>query len=295
MKNIGIVGLGDMGSGLAMNILKAGFPLCGFDLSKERREALEKMGARTVNSVGEVGKDSDVVFIMVLNGKQVKSVVCDEDGLLDTMKPGSTIIVTATIKPSEIMEIAPLIAEKNIHLIDSPVSGGKSGADSGSLTMMVAADKEVYSSQKDVLNAVGDSIFHIGDSAGQGQIIKAALQGLIGSTFTAFFEALVLGTKAGANPRTLYEVFCSSVVGSNLLKGCGELILQRKFEKTGSHIGTMNKDIGITMDLAREVGCSMFTTTAAQELFQAGISRFPAGDNWSIIKILEEIAGIEVR
>jgi len=295
MKNIGIVGLGDMGSGLSSNLIKAGFPLVGFDLRDDRKKALADMGGRPVDSVGDVGAASDVVFVMVLNGTQVQSVICDDGGLLETMKTGSTIIVTATIKPSEIIAVAPAAAEKGINLIDSPVSGGKSGADNGTLAMMVAAKKADFEAQQDVFDAVGGSIFHVGDTAGQGQTIKAALQGLIGSSFTAIFEAMVLGTKAGADPRTLYEVFCASAVGSNLLKGCGDLILQRKFEKTGSHIGTMNKDIGITMDLAREQGCAMFTTAAARELFQAGISRFPAGDNWSIIKILEEIAGTEVK
>lgn len=295
MKNIGIVGLGDMGSGLANNILKAGFPLTGFDLRDDRKKALAGWGGKPVDSVGEVGAASDVVFVMVLNGAQVQSVILDKGGLLDTMKAGTTIIVTATIKPSEIMAVAPAVAEKGINLIDSPVSGGKSGADNGTLAMMAATDKAVFDAQQDVMSAVGGSIFHVGDKAGQGQTVKAALQGLIGSTFTAIFEALVLGTKAGADPRTLYNVFCASGVSSNVLKGCGDLILERKFEKTGSHIGTMNKDIGITMDLARENGCAMFTTAAARELFQAGISRFPDGDNWSIIKILEEIAGVEVK
>ena len=79
------------------------------------------------------------------------------------------------------------------------------------------------------------------------------------------------------------------------LEDCGELILQRKFENTGSHIGTMYKDLGITMSMAREAGCAMFTTAAARELFQAGISIFPQGDNWSIVKFLERIAGTEVK
>ena len=90
-------------------------------------------------------------------------------------------------------------------------------------------------------------------------------------------------------------MFCSSGVGSNLLKDCGALILERKFENTGSHIGTMTKDLGISMSMARENGCAMFTTAAAFELFQAGISLFPEGDNWSIIKLLEQIAGTEVK
>lgn len=295
MKNIGIIGLGDMGIGLSRNILKAGFKLTGFDLREERKSMLTESGGTAAASIGDVGRASDVVFVMVLNGTQVQSVVLDEGGLAESMPAGSCIIVSATIKPSEVQAVAPALKAKGIKLIDSPVSGGKSGAENGTLAMMVAAPKSDFDEYHDVLESVGKNIFHVGEEAGQGQTIKGALQALIGSTFTAIFEAMVLGTKAGADPRKLYEVFCASGVGSNLLKDCGELILERKFEKTGSHIGTMYKDIGISLSMARENGCAMFTTAAAFELFQAGISLFPAGDNWSIIKLLEQIAGTEVK
>jgi len=295
MKNIGIIGLGDMGIGLSRNILKAGFKLTGFDLREERKSMLTELGGTAAASIADVGRASDVVFVMVLNGTQVQSAVLDEGGLAESMPAGSCIIVSATIKPSEVQAVAPALKAKGIKLIDSPVSGGKSGAENGTLAMMVAAPKSDFDEYHDVLESVGKNIFHVGEEAGQGQTIKGALQALIGSTFAAIFEAMVLGTKAGADPRKLYEVFCASGVGSNLLKDCGELILERKFEKTGSHIGTMYKDIGISLSMARENGCAMFTTAAAFELFQAGISLFPAGDNWSIIKLLEQIAGTEVK
>jgi len=295
MKNIGVIGLGNMGIGLSSNLLKAGFNLTGFDLQRERLAMLKELGGTAASSIAEAGKNSEVVFVMVLNGQQVQSVVLGENGLLDSMSAGSCIIVSATIKPSEIEVLIDPLKERGIHLIDSPVSGGKSGADNGTLTMMVAASEEDFSAQHDVFEAVGKNIYHVGTRAGQGQTVKGALQALIGSSFTAIFEAFVLGTKAGADPRKLYEVFCSSGVGSNLLKDCGELILQRKFEKTGSHIGTMYKDLGISMSMARENGCAMFTTSAAYELFQSGISMFPKEDNWSIVKLLEQIAGTEVK
>ena len=295
MKKVGIVGIGDMGIGLSRNILEAGYPLTGFDLRKERRELLTEMGGMAASTIAEVGTTCDVVFIMVLNGMQVQSVILDDGGLAGNMPPGSCIVISATIKPSELAAVAPTLTEKGIILIDSPVSGGKSGADSGTLTLMVAAGTSNFNEYHDVLKAVGKDIIHVGEEPGQGQTIKGALQALIGSTFAAIFEAMVLGTKAGADPRKLFEVFCLSGVGSNLLKNCGELILQRKFEKTGSHIGTMYKDLGISMSMARENGCAMFTTAAALELFQSGLSLFPEGDNWSIVRLLEQIAGIEVK
>jgi 3-hydroxyisobutyrate dehydrogenase-like beta-hydroxyacid dehydrogenase len=231
---------------------------------------------------------------MVLNGTQALSVVAGEDCLRDSMKPGSTIIISATIEPSEVREIEKALEGSGIEMIDSPVSGGKSGAEDGTLTMMAAAKQDVFNAQQDVLKAVGKDIFHIGEEIGMGQTVKASLQALIGCTFTAIFEALVLGSKAGIPGKTLYEVFTSSGVRSPLLEGCAKLIMDREFKDTGSHIGTMYKDLGITMNMAKQNGVAMFTASSAHELFQAGISLFPDEDNWSIVKLLEQIADTKV-
>lgn len=294
MKRIGIIGLGDMGIGLSRNIIKAGFTLTGFDLRDERLKMLEELGGTRAESVANVGENSDSVFVMVLNGKQALDVVAGENGLRSTMKPGSTIIISATIEPSEVREVEAALEGSGIEMIDTPVSGGKSGAENGTLAMMAAARKEVFESQKDVLDAVGGNIFHVGEEIGMGQTVKASLQALIGSTFTAIFESLVLGSKAGIPGKTLYEVFTASGVRSPLLEGCAKLIMDREFKDTGSHIGTMYKDLGITMNMAKKNGVAMFTTSSAHELFQSGISMFPEEDNWAIVKLLEQIAGTEV-
>ncbi len=294
MKRIGIIGLGDMGIGLSRNLLKADFSLTGFDLREERLVMLEELGGKRASSVADVGANSDTVFVMVLNGDQAKQVVGGDGGLASAMAKGSTIIVSATIEPSEVREVEALLDGTGINMIDTPVSGGKSGAENGTLTMMAAAKKTVFDEQQDVLKAVGKDIFHVGDEIGMGQTVKASLQALIGSTFTAIFESLVLGKKAGIPGKVLYEVFTSSGVRSPLLENCGKLILDREFQDTGSHIGTMYKDLGISMNMAKQNGVAMFTTSAAHELFQSGISLFPEEDNWSIVKLLEQIAGTEV-
>jgi 3-hydroxyisobutyrate dehydrogenase-like beta-hydroxyacid dehydrogenase len=294
MKKVGIVGLGDMGLGMAKNILAAGFPLSGFDLREPRLAELEKAGGKPVGSARQVGETSDVAFVMVLNGDQVKQAVLEPDGLLEGMHPGSTIIVSATINPVEIGALVRPLAEKGVHLMDSPVSGGKSGAEGGTLTLMSAAQADVLEENRDVLDAVSKVVFHVGEEIGQGQTVKAALQALIGTTFAAIFESLVLGSAAGVKGRTLYEVFRSSGVSSPLFEGCAKLIMERRFKDTGSQITTMYKDLGITMNMARQTGAAMFTTSAAYELFQSGISMFPDEDNWSVVKLLEQIADTKV-
>lgn len=295
MKNTAVVGLGNMGMGMAKNLLAAGFSVTGFDLRPERGRMLADLGGVAVQSLAELAQ-ADVVFVMVMSGAQVMDVVAGEGGLIRYLSDGATIIVSATIQPAEIRAVEAAIAGSGLNLIDSPVSGGQSGAEAGALTMMVAAKAEVFSANQDVLNAVGGQIFHVGEEIGMGQTVKASLQALIGVVFAGIFESLALGAAAGVKGETLYEVFSSThVANTPFFKSCASNILDRKFENTGSHISTMFKDIGISMALARENGLPLFATSAAFELFQAGISRFPEGDNWAIVKLLEEFSDVEVE
>ncbi len=292
MKTTAVVGLGNMGIGMAKNLLQAGFPVMGYDLRADRQDLLAEMGGSPARSLADLA-GADVVFVMVMSGAQVLDVV---KGLKDTLAEGATVIVTATIEPSEMRAVADALAGGKLNLIDSPVSGGKFGAEAGTLTMMAAATDEVFAANQDVLNAVGEQIFHVGTSVGMGQTVKASLQALIGVTFVGIFESLALGAKAGIKGETLYEVFSSTHVGNTpFFKNCAKLIMDRRFEDTGSHIGTMFKDLGISMAMARENGVSLFTASTAYELFQAGISLYPDGDNWSIVKLLEQISGTEVH
>ena len=294
MRRVGIIGLGDMGMGMARNIIKEGFPLVGYDLRETRLTELEQAGGVRAAGCREVGASSDAVFVMVLNGDQVKQAIFGDNGLMEGLKRGTTIIVSATINPSEVKELVAPLAEKGVHLIDTPVSGGKSGAEDGTLTLMAAANAEVLEENREILDAVSKVVFHVGEEVGQGQTVKAALQALIGTTFAAVFESLVLGAAAGVKGETMFEVFGSSGVSSPLFKSCSKLIMERKFKDTGSQIATMYKDLGITMNMAKETGAAMFATAAAYELFRSGISLFPDEDNWSIVKLLEQIAGTEV-
>jgi 3-hydroxyisobutyrate dehydrogenase-like beta-hydroxyacid dehydrogenase len=295
MKKVGIVGLGDMGSGLAKNILKNGFLLIGFDLNEARMTELKEAGGTPAANCREVAENSDTIFVMVLNGNQVKQVVLGEGGLLEAAKPSTTIIISATIKPAEIRELVAPVAEKGINLLDTPVSGGKPGAENGALTVMASGKTEVLEDNRAVLDAISKVIFHVGEEIGQGQTVKASLQAMIGTVFSAIFESMVLGAKAGVKGETLHKVFSASGINCGLYENCSKLILDRKFKDTGSRIATMYKDLGISVDLARETGVPLFATAAAFQLFQSGISKFPDEDNWTCVKVLEDIAGTEVK
>lgn len=292
MKKVGVIGLGNMGMGMAKNLIKSGFSVIGFDLDDKRLLKLKENGGSTATSTVQVGEETDAVFIMVMNGEQVKAVVAD---LATGLKDRGTIILTATITPEEAREAYSIADLEGVAMLDSPVSGGMDGAHNGTLTLMTAAKKSVFDDCIKILEAVSSNIFHVGEQIGEGQTVKASLQAFIGASFTAIFESLVLGSKAGIKGQTLYDVFSASGVGSPLFKNCAGLIMDRKFENTGSHISTMYKDLGISLDMAKKNGVPLFTAGAAYELFQAGISMFPDEDNWSIVKLLEQISGTEVH
>ena len=292
MKKVGVIGLGNMGMGMAKNLIKSGFSVIGFDLDAKRLLKLKENGGSTATSTVQVGEETDAVFVMVMNGEQVKAVVAD---LVTGLKDRGTIILTETITPEEAREAYSIADIEGVAMLDSPVSGGMDGAHNGTLTLMTAAKKSVFDDCIKILEAVSSNIFHVGEEIGEGQTVKASLQAFIGASFTAIFESLVLGSKAGIKGQTLYDVFSASSVGSPLFKNCAGLIMDRKFKNTGSHISTMYKDLGISLDMAKKNGVPLFTAGAAYELFQAGISMFPNEDNWSIVKLLEQISGTEVH
>jgi putative dehydrogenase len=292
---VGVIGLGDMGSGLAKNLLKNGYETSGFDLSEQRMQAFRELGGQAQSSPREVGRQADAVYVMVMNGEQVHEVIFGEQGLKESLAPGSVILVTATIRASELREVAERLEGSGLHLIDSPVSGGFPGAQSGTLTMMASAPSEVLDEFQPVMEAVSQTIHRVGTKPGMGQTVKACLQSLIGSIFGATFEASVLAAKAGVDGQVILDVFGSSAAGCGIVRTALSNIIDRQFEGTGSHINTMYKDLTIVTDMARELGVPLHTAGTAMQLFQAGKTKYPQGDNWIVTRVLEEIVGAELH
>ncbi len=295
MKTTGIVGIGDMGSGIAKNLLKNGFQVSGIDLDPARRATFSEMGGHVVTSIPEVGAASDAVFVMVMTGDQAKKVILGDGGLISTMRNGSAVILAATIKPREAQEIGAAMESSGIHLIDTPVSGGFPGAQGGTLTMMAAAPDAVLDEYAPVMEAVSANIHRVGTRPGDGQTVKSCLQSLIGAQFAATFEAAALAAKAGVPGQVILDVFSTSSAGCGVVNNALEKIIDRQFEGTGSHINTMHKDLTISMNLGEELGVPLHTAAAAMQIFHAGRSKYPNGDNWVCTRVIEEIVGAELH
>ena len=295
MMRVGVIGLGDMGSGLAKNLIKNGILTTGFDLSKLRMDAFVQMGGKPAASIAEVGNNSDAVFVMVMNGEQAKSVILGENGLASNMSKGGAVLLTATIKPLEAREIDTALQGSGVHLIDSPVSGGFPRAQNGTLTMMAAAASDVLDKYATIMESVSSTIHRVGTHAGEGQIMKSCLQTLIGSIFGATFEAAALAAKAGVSGQALYDVFSTSGAGCGVANVALENIIDRKFEGTGSGIGTMHKDLTISLNMAEELGVPLLMASTAMQIFHQGKSKYPEGDNWVCTRVMEEIVGAELH
>ncbi len=295
MKTTGVIGIGDMGSGLALNLIKYGFQVTGHDLLAKRMEAFHEMGGLLGRNSAEVGAVAEAVFVMVMTGDEAKDVILGVDGLLSSMQSGGAIILSATIKPREAREIGAAMEGSGIHLIDTPVSGGFPGAQGGTLTMMASAPDAVLDEFKPVMEAVSQHIHRVGTTPGMGQTVKACLQSLIGTQFSATFEAAALAAKAGVPGQVILDVFSTSSAGCGVVNNALEKIIDRQFEGTGSHINTMHKDLTISMGLGEELGVPLFTAAAAMQIFHMGKTKYPNGDNWICTRVIEEIVGAELH
>ncbi len=295
MITAGVIGLGNMGSGIALNLVKGGIPTWGFDVSPKRMSHFVDFGGTPADDVVSVARSCDAVFVMVMNGQQAEDVILGANGLVANMQPGGVIILTATIKPSEAAKLGERMENSGIDLIDSPVSGGYAGAQGGTLTLMASGKSSALIKVDSALQAISKVVHIVGDRPGHGQSVKSCLQSLIGPIFSATFETAVLAAKAGIKGEVLFDVLSSSPAGCGIMRTALANIIDRKFEGTGSHIDTMHKDLGICLGLADELDVPMTTASTAFQLFKAGRSKYPQGDNWVITRVLEEIVGVELH
>jgi L-threonate 2-dehydrogenase len=295
MKNVGVVGLGNMGMGMAKNLVAGDFSVTAYDMSKEKLADFVACGGKAGADVAAVGASSDVVFVMVVDARQTKDVLVGNGRLLAAMKPGSVVVLTATIGSPAVREMEEAAREYRIHVIDSPVSGGRIGADAGELTLMMSGNKEAYEMCLDAFKAIAKNINYIGEEVGKGQVMKACLQGLVGCIYSGIFEVLALGVKAGLSAESIYNVIGTSVANTPIFQNTVPAIMERRFTGSGSNIYNTYKDLTITMALAQEHGVPMMATGVATQFFQAANTRYPTDDNQCLIKLLEEVIGVEVK
>lgn len=263
---IGLIGLGIMGKPMAKNILKGGYTdLLVSDLNTAAVEEVVAAGAKSATTK-EIGESCDVVLTMLPNSPHVKSVMLGENGVAGYMKPGTVFIDMSSINPVASKEIAAVLAEKNIDMLDAPVSGGEPKAIDGSLSFMVGGKQEVFDKFKPLLETMGASVVRCGD-VGAGNTTKLANQIIVACNIQALAEALTLAQKAGVDPQLVFEAIRGGLAGSTVMNAKAPMMIEGN-DKPGFKIDLHIKDLNNALDCAHTVGAPVPMTAEVQEIMQ---------------------------
>jgi 3-hydroxyisobutyrate dehydrogenase len=255
-----------MGSGMSMNILKAGFSLTVWNRTTSRTEPLAKAGAKVAKSPKEVAEQSDIVIDIVTDSKDVEEVLLGSNGVIHGVKPGTIVIDMSTISPIKTREITARFREKGIKMLDAPVSGGDIGARNGTLSIMVGGDKDAFDEAVPVFQAMGKTITHIGGN-GDGQICKAVNQILVGMNILGVAEALVFAKKAGVDVKKVHAAVSPGAAGSWQLTNNGAKLLVGDHEP-GFKVKDYLKDLRIIMETSDNIKMPLMGTAVVQQMFK---------------------------
>lgn len=290
---IGFIGLGIMGKPMVKNLLKAGYDVTVFDLNSKAVQEVITVGAHQAANNKELAGQSDVVITMLPNSPQVKAVVLGEDGIIETMKVGSTLIDMSSINPMASKEIAEALAKKGVRMLDAPVSGGEPKAIDGSLSIMVGGDQKIFNEFKDVLMKMGTSVVLCGE-IGAGNTTKLANQIIVACNIAAVSEALLLAKKAGVNPQTVFEAIKGGLAGSTVMNAKAPMMIAHNY-KPGFRVDLHIKDLNNAVDAGHSVGAPLILTAQVMEMLQ-NMHADGCGneDHSAISKYYEKIAGTTI-
>jgi 3-hydroxyisobutyrate dehydrogenase len=297
METVGFIGLGNMGMGMAGNIQKADYPMVVYDLRQTAIQPFVTNGARQAGSPAEVASLSEVIFTSLPGPQEVEEVATGKGGVLEGIKPGGIYVDLSTSRPTLIRRIEPLFRQKGAHVLDAPVSGGKTGAATRNLAVMVGGERAIYERIKPILDAFGDKVFYAG-SIGAGSVCKL-VHNMIGHGIRqAIAEGLTLGVKAGVDAEAVWECIRRGAVGrmSGLHEGIPRTVFRGIYEPASFALALARKDIGLATELGREFNVPMPVANIAEQIAIEGMNRgWEAQDNSVLFQLQEEAADVQVR
>ncbi|VEA62725.1 2-hydroxy-3-oxopropionate reductase [Serratia plymuthica] len=290
---IGFIGLGIMGKPMSKNLLKAGYSLVVLNHHPQTTAELVALGATAAETPKAVAEQSDILITMLPNSPQVQEVVLGKDGIIAGARPGSVLVDMSSIAPLASREISAALAEKQIAMLDAPVSGGEPKAIDATLSVMVGGDKAIFERCLPVMKAMAGSVVHTGE-IGAGNVTKLANQVIVALNIAAMSEALVLATKAGVNPELVYQAIRGGLAGSTVLDAKAPMVMDRNF-KPGFRIELHIKDLANALDTSHGVGAQLPLTAAVMEMMQAlRADGLGASDHSALACYYEKLAKAEV-
>ncbi|GHB88229.1 NAD(P)-dependent oxidoreductase [Persicitalea jodogahamensis] len=288
MEQIGFIGLGIMGKPMALNLIKAGYPVSVLE-SSHAAGVLTEAGAKAFSNSKELAKEVDVVITMLPDSPEVEEVVSGQNGVLEGIQSGTLFIDMSTISPSVAVKVHGLMQEKDVEALDAPVSGGQVGAENAALSIMVGGSEEAFNRALPIFQAMGKNIVRMGEP-GTGQTTKACNQMIVGMTIQAVGEAFTLASKAGVDLARMREALLGGFAQSRILDLHGQRLIDRNFQP-GFKIKLHKKDMGIALDAGKEHDVDLKGTALVADQMKAAIEQgYGEKDHSALVLLLEDKA-----
>jgi 3-hydroxyisobutyrate dehydrogenase len=289
---IGFIGLGAMGLPMALHLVRAGHTVVGFDINADALRELQAGGGETAADAAAAADGATALVLMVATAPQADAVLATA---LPRLAQGALVILHSTVPPAYTTALGERLAASGHLFLDAPVSGGKAGAGAGKLTIMASGSEAAFTAADPLLNTYAGRVYRLGDRPGVGSSVKMVNQLLAGVHIVSACEAMALGTRAGADPATLFEVISNSAGASWMFKDRVPHILARDFTPA-SAVEIFVKDLGIVLDTGRDLRFPLPLAAAAhQQFLAAAAAGFGREDDSAVVRVYEQLAGIEVK
>jgi 3-hydroxyisobutyrate dehydrogenase len=291
MVRVGFCGMGTMGAAMAANIARAGHPLRVWNRTAGRAELPVSLGATEAATPRELASASDIIVVCVSDSPDVEQVLYGPDGVAEGAASGSLVIDCSTISPAVTRDLAKRLAGQGVAMVDAPVSGGSEGAQKGTLTIMVGGDAADVERARPVLATMGATITHMG-AVGAGQATKAVNQVILAGSYLGVAEGIVLAIKSGLDPELVVGALSGGAARSWVLENRAGRMIADDYP-LGFRIALHLKDLGIALDLARDVGASLPVAALASQI-EAGLVARGHGDddNSALARAIREWSGL---
>jgi 3-hydroxyisobutyrate dehydrogenase len=292
-ETIGFIGLGIMGQGMANNLLKAGFDINVWNRTPGRMDPFCAAGARCCSSPADVAARSDIIITCVSDTADVEEVILRENGVIYGAKEGDLVIDMSTISPETTRYISGTLAQKGVHMLDAPISGGSEGAAKGTLSIMIGGDAAQVERALPVFQAMGKTITHVGES-GAGQTVKLVNQILVVITMLGVSEALLFAQAGGLDLQKTLDAVSQGAAGSWALSNRGPQMIARDWQP-GFTIDLQQKDVRLVLEAADQLGVPALGTGIIFQLYRTLQQQGLGGDgNHALVKALENLSGFIV-
>lgn len=292
MAKIGFIGLGVMGSRMALRLLQAGHQVTGYNRTYAKANHLLKSGLLWADTPKAAAEAGDFIFSMVTNTEALQAVAEGPDGLLQALSPDKIYVDMSTVSPAYSRELSEMTADKGAVMLDAPVSGSVTTLEEGKLSIMVGGDPEAFEKVRPILMDIGTKVTHVGRN-GLAVTMKIATNLNLAVQMLAFSEAVLLAEKSGIKREVAVEVLLNSVIASPMVKYRGPLVLEMP-QEVWFNVNMMQKDMNLALDLGQKLNLPMPATATANEVLTAARGLGLEGQDFAVMfDVLATLSGVK--